>query len=36
MIFVLASGATFVWTAWLRGPARERLIQSFARPKALR
>ena len=26
MIFVLASGATFVWTAWLRGPARERLI----------
>jgi branched-chain amino acid transport system permease protein len=27
MIFVLASGATFVWTAWLRGPARERLIQ---------
>ena len=27
MIFVLASGASFVWTAWLRGPARERLIQ---------
>jgi branched-chain amino acid transport system permease protein len=26
MIFVLASGAAFVWTAWLRGPARERLI----------
>ena len=27
MIFVLASGATFVWTAWLRGPAHERLIR---------
>jgi branched-chain amino acid transport system permease protein len=26
MIFVLASGATFVWTVWLRGLARERLI----------
>jgi branched-chain amino acid transport system permease protein len=26
MLFAVASGATFVWTAWLRGPARERLI----------
>ena len=26
MIFVLASGAAFVWTAWLRRPTRARLI----------
>jgi branched-chain amino acid transport system permease protein len=27
IIFFLASGAAFVWTGWLRGPARERFMR---------